>query len=208
MVDKLKQRILDISKELGLSHIGSNISALPVYVEIYQQKRPDDIVIADNAHSHLAHLVVKESYVPATGIIDAPYEDITEAKDLIEKHGIHCDRKAGCDASGGSLGHGLGIGIGYALADRSRDVYVILSEGSCMEGSTWEALQTITRLKIMNIKIYTNFNGYSAVGEVDRERMAEKVSLFARYLKIEHRFTDNGEGFEGVAGHYRKVTDE
>lgn len=190
-----KQRILDISKNLGLSHIGSNLSCLPVLEEIYKAKEPEDIVILDNAHAHLAHLVVREFRENLAG---------WNAEELIDAYGIHCDREAYCDASGGSLGHGLGIAIGYALADRDRDVYVIVSEGSMMEGSSWEALRTIADLQLDNIKIYTNFNGYSAVAEIDTNHLQERMRMFLPE-KINFRLTKNGEGFEGLAGHYKKI---
>jgi transketolase N-terminal domain/subunit len=111
--------------------------------------------------------------------------------------------KAGCDASGGSLGHGLGIGIGYALADRKRDVYVIVSEGSMMEGSSWEALRIIDDLKLTNVKIHTNFNGYSAVAKIDDITLAERMKAFVPDITV--HFTKNGEGFDGIEGHYKKA---
>ena len=101
-------RIKLISKRLGLSHIGSCISVLPILEEIYRLKKPKDIVGLSGAHSHLAHLVVQHA-------------SDTLVEKLIKKHGIHCDREVGCDITGGSLGHS-GIAIGMALADRSRDV--------------------------------------------------------------------------------------
>lgn len=197
-----QERILAISKELGLSHIGSNLSCLPVLEEIYKKKKPEDLVILDNAHSHLAHLVVRIEHdlQLLTGSTEDTSRHVTE---LIQRFGIHCDRKAGCDASGGSLGHGLGIAIGYALADPERDVYVILSEGSCMEGSTWEALRNLADMDLDNVKIYTNFNGYSAVGVIDRPSLKEHLKVF--YPEINVRFTENGKEFAGLEGHYKKL---
>jgi transketolase len=194
-----KDRILAISKKLDLSHIGSNLSCLPVLEEIYAKKKPDDIVILDNAHAHLAHLVVKTQ--------DSYDEHTTDyiIEESIEKFGIHCDRKAGCDASGGSLGHGLGIGIGYALADRKRDVYVVVSEGSMMEGSSWEALRLTDELKIDNLYIYSNFNGYTAVGKVNPHFLEEKMKAFVSDDYLIFNRTENGAGYEGVAGHYIKA---
>lgn len=187
-----KERILSISKKLGLSHIGSNLSCLTVLEEIYAKKKPKDLVILDNAHAHLAHIIVKDIF---------SIEPMIKAS--IERHGIHCDRQAGCDATGGSLGHGLGIAIGYALADKKRDVYVIVSEGSMSEGSSWEALRLIEDLSLQNIKIYTNFNGYSAVAKVNSDTLTARMRGFIRIVPIEFRYTENGEGFDGVQGHYR-----
>jgi transketolase N-terminal domain/subunit len=184
-----KQRILDISKKLGLSHIGSCLSALPIYEEIYRIKKRGDIVIADNGHSHLSHLVVKflegDSYI----------------EELIHEHGIHCDRKAGCDASGGSLGHGLGIGIGYAVADKKRSVYVIVSDGSMMEGSNWEALRIADDLKLKNLHIHCNFNGYTAVAKSNPINLFKKMKLF--YSDVTLWQTTNGlHDTDSVGDHY------
>lgn len=191
-----KQRILEISKDLGTAHIGSCLSTLPVLEEIYSKKRSSDIVILDNAHAHIAHMIVKsnlpEYFLPNIRI-----------KQSIKEHGIHCDRKAGCDASGGSLGHALGIAIGYALSDRKRDVYVIVSDGSIMEGSCWEALRLIDAYKLRNIKIYTNFNSYTAVAKIDRDLLVKRMKAFVKNINV--RYTDNGEGFEGLAGHYKTI---
>ncbi len=184
-----KDRILEISKSHKLTHIGSCLSVLPILEEIYATKGEHDKVILDNAHAHLAHLVVKESL-----------NDAFDADELI-KADIHCNRQAGCDALGGSLGHGLGVAIGYALANPKIKVHVVVSDGSMMEGSNWEALRLIDRLGISNIQIYANLNGFSAVAPVDFYTLKNRMQQFVRGIKYYQ--TKNGEGFEGVQGHYK-----
>ena len=180
----MQEEIKKISKKYGLSHIGSCISVYSILEEIYKKKRPEDKVILDNAHSHLTHLF----------FLDTDIE-----KNLV-KYGIHCHKKAGCDISGGSLGHAIGIGIGLALIDRNRDIYCIVSDGSMMEGSNWEALRLIDEWGLKNIKIYCNFNGYSAVANIDLEKLEKRMRIFT---DIEVRQTYNGDGFDGVYGHYK-----
>lgn len=179
----MKSKILNISKKMGLSHIGSNLSVLPILEEIYKDKDKDIKVILDGAHSHLSHLM---------------FTNPKNAEKLIKKYGIHCDRKAGCDASGGSLGHGLGISIGYALAGFKVDC--IVTDGSMMEGSNWEALRLIDELKLP-IKIYVNANGYSAVAKVDAYFLKLRMQAFTN---IDFRITSNTQEFDGVVGHYKK----
>src|ERR1035437_2635506 len=145
-----QKEILRISKKLGLSHIGSCLSVLPILEEIYKIKNPKDKVIMGNAHAHLSHLL---------------FTNPKKAEQLIKSYGIHCDKRAGCDAYGGSLGHEIGLSIGMALVNRKRNVYCIVSDGSMMEGSNWEALRIMSDLGIRNIKIYCNFNGYTAVSK-------------------------------------------
>lgn len=187
-----KQKILDISKELGLSHIGSCLTMLPILEEIYSQKKQYDKVVLDNAHAHLAH----------TLFLAYPLE--ADSKKIIEEYGIHCDSRI-CDVSGGSLGHGIGITIGLALAYPEQTIHCTVSDGSMMEGSNWEALRIINQLEIKNIKIYANFNGYTAVAESMPIWLIQEMHHFAPYIKIESFIRENDEGFEGIQGHYKKL---
>lgn len=196
-------QIHQISRSLGLTHIGSNISVLPILEEIYATKQANERVILDNAHAHLAHLIVRLDYTE--DIFGNKIEGAEIAEALIRSHGIHCDRRAGCDASGGSLGHGIGISIGCALAEPDNTIHCIVSDGSMMEGSNWEALRICHDLDIKNIKIYVNGNGYSAVSEVDNDYLEDRMRRFWFKGDIKFYETDNGEGFDGVAGHYKKL---
>jgi len=181
----LIDKIIDISRRHKIVHIGSSISVLPILQEIYTNKKLEDKVVMDNAHAHLAHALFLKM----------------DAEEQITKFGIHCDRRAGCDASGGSLGHALGIAIGFVLADPSRAVHCIVSDGSIMEGSCYEALRLIDDLKLDQIHIYCNFNGYTAVSEYSSDKIEKRMKAFVKNIKVYH--TNNGEGFEGLQGHYR-----
>lgn len=203
MIDEgIKQYVIDISRELGLAHIGSNLSVISILQEIYIKKNSQDIVILDNAHAHLAHLLCmsNDTYKDQFGETTNRNMDF---KHLIEKYGIHCDRQAGCDATGGSLGHGIGIGIGYALVNRLRNVYVVVSDGSMMEGSNWEALRIKGDLMLGNLKIWCNLNSYTAVAQIDRDTLVRRMKAFCEDIEV--RYTNNGEGFEGIEGHYKVI---
>ena len=52
-----QNRIIEISKKHGLSHISSCLTATPILKEIYEIKKPEDLVVLDNAHAHLTHLL-------------------------------------------------------------------------------------------------------------------------------------------------------
>ena len=186
----MKQRILEIAKLKGLSHISSCISALPIYEEICQIKKPEDKLLVSGAHSHLAHLVVREKY-----------EGLKNIEDLIDLD-IHCNKASGCDFNGGSLGHAIGIGIGMALVDKNRDVYVIITDGSFAEGSEMEALRIARQLNLSNLKVYANFNGFSAVERVDMDYYERVISAIGFPVRI---FRTSNEEFDGVKGHYETI---
>lgn len=188
----LIQEVLDFSREHKLSHISSNTSILPILIEIYSQKKFDDIIQLTNAHSHVAHLIVREAFK------DLPVGETAES--IWEKtHDIHCSRQAGCDASGGSLTHS-GISLGYAISNRKRTVHMIISDGSACEGSLAETLRIAFELQLENLKIYANFNGYSATQEIDTSYFMRWISGFG--FPIRFYLTKNAKGYEGVSGHY------
>ena len=164
-----KRRILDLSYKLKLSHIGSCLTILDILVEIYQQKKPNEKVVLDGGHAHLAHLVIREKY---------------EGRKIREIHDIHCNTKDGCDVPTGSLGTGLGISVGLALADRAKNVYVVVTDGGMMEGSNWEALRIADELKLDNLKIYCNANGYAAYQKVDLDLLEARINLFNPRVKF------------------------
>ena len=158
--------------------------------EIYQKKNPQDKVMLSGAHAHLAHLVVKEKY-----------EGLKNIEELIKKD-IHCNREVGCDVSGGSLAHS-GIAIGLALADRNRDIHLVMTDGSLNEGEEWEVFRIKKDLNLINLKVYCNLNGYSACSVIDKYLLKQKILLFCPDAKV--YFTENAEGFEGVQGHYKTL---
>ena len=172
-----------------MTHIGSCLSVLPVLEEIYAKKKPEDKVILDAAHSHLAHCLFLSG---------------TRPEYKIKKYGIHCDRKAGCDASGGSLSH-TGISLGYAIANPEIKVYTIISDGSSCEGSLAETLRIAKLLHITNWEIHANFNGYTAVAKIDIDYWEQFLKGFGFPIIFHH--TNNGfPELDGVQGHYRKLT--
>lgn len=183
---ELKQRILEISKRLGLSHIGSNLTALPIIEEIFRKKKPDEKFVLSNGHAALALAVVM-------------YGD--EAENII-KENIHADRNW-CDCSTGSLGHGLGIAVGMALANRAKDIYCLVSDGEMAEGSIWEALRIAKEQHLLNLKVYCNANGWASYQSVDLDYLEKRIWSFG--FQVDFRRTENPEGFEGLKGHYGKI---
>ena len=193
-MSQCKERILEISKKYGLSHIGSCVSVLPILEEIYQSKKPEDKVVLDNAHAHLAHMCVREAYEGYTGTEEHTQKD------------IHCNREAGCDASGGSLGHGIGIGIGMALANRDRDVHVIVSDGGAQEGSFFESLRIASELELNNLKIHLNCNGYGAYKEIPTVDLEKQISGFNFPIKV-WRTNSNIGSIKGLNSHYQTLNE-
>lgn len=101
-----------------------------------------------------------------------PVEDLTTLRKLgspLEGHPNMC-RLPGVEASTGSLGQGLSIGIGHALSARldTRDyrVYVMTGDGETEEGQIWEAIMYAGNHKLDNLTLILDHNGWQQTGAV------------------------------------------
>ena len=92
----------------------------------------------------------------------------------------------GVDATTGSLGHGLSIGVGKAIAvkrnKKNSRVFVLLSDGECDEGSVWEAALSAHHFKLDNLVAIVDYNKIQSFGSVkevmDLEPFAQKWASF------------------------------
>lgn len=90
----------------------------------------------------------------------------------------------GIEAATGSLGHGLSIGAGLALAAKIRAqrhrVFILLSDGECNEGSVWEAAIFARRYELDNLTAILDYNKLSAMERIDdfMNPLAEKWRAF------------------------------
>lgn len=164
----LKRRIIEIAYKHKLGHLGSYMSCVDTIDKIFATKAPEDIFILSNGHASLAQYVVLEKYY---GI---------DAEGLFKKHGghPHLDQDNHIWASTGSLGMGISVAVGRALANPSRQVYVMLSDGECAEGVVWESLRYIAAKKIQNIHVYVVHNGYGAYCEIDEQTLGKRLASF------------------------------
>jgi transketolase len=189
-MNHLHDRIIDISKKHHLSHIGSNLTAVNIIEEIYQIKKEDEPFILSCGHCGLGLYTVLEKYYGF------------DAEKLYLKHGTHPHRdlsdKIYC--STGSLGMGLGISVGMALADRSKDVYCLISDGECFEGLVYESANVIRKYKVTNLKVYLNWNGLSAYDQIPLW-MLKNIKMLIPGIQI--RVTDVEDyGLKGLSAHY------
>jgi transketolase len=127
-------------------HDWSSLSTLDVLWVLYDRVlREDDRFLLSKGHGPTAYFAV----LAAKGII--PLEMLDRFGAFDSPLGHHPDRKLvpGVEISSGSLGHGLAIGVGRALAGRR--VFVLVGDGELDEGSNWEAAQYAGRAGLENL---------------------------------------------------------
>ncbi len=164
---KLRIRILEISNAAQISHIGSCFSCVDIIAAIYKVKKPVDKFVLSSGHAGVALYSVLEK----KGMMKSP---------SIGNLHIHPDRniKNGIYVSTGSLGQGLPIAVGFALANRNENVYCVVSDGECFEGSIWESINIASSQRLGNLKIVVNANGFGAYGKTDVNKLAPKFIAF------------------------------
>jgi transketolase len=195
-IDKLNKRILEISVKHNLSHLGSCFTALPIIYEIYNKKKPEDKFVLSSGHAGLALYVVLEHFYN----VNAEY--------LLETYGIHPERDLDqfVEVSTGSLGLGITIAAGIALANRNINVYCLISDGECAEGSIWEALRFIDDENLSNIEIHANVNGWAAYKQVDVKKLTDRLKSFLPNINIHYTDVNEVIKFETpLAAHYTVI---
>lgn len=172
----LKRRIIEISYKHKLSHLGSCLTAVDIIKEIYDTKKPDEKFVLSSGHAGLALYVVLEDYLSKQLIGDTCISHSAEY--FFTRHGVHPNRDVHIDCSTGSLGQGLPIAVGMALADKTKNVYCLISDGECAEGSIWEALRIREELKLFNLKIYLNYNTFGAYRRINHIDLFDQLNGF------------------------------
>jgi len=196
---KLQRRVLDIAYKHKLSHLGSYFSSLGIIDNIYgEMDRDKDIFILSSGHAAVALYAVIEKYY---GI---------DAEQLFLKHGghPHRDEENHLYCSTGSLGLGLTVAVGRAVANLDQTVYCLISDGECAEGSIWEALRYIHEHKVSNIKVFVNINGYAAYDAVDTKYLQRRLLAFLPTINSEYTNVNAFPFLRGLNAHYHVMSED
>jgi transketolase len=194
----LKQRILEIAFKNKIGHLGSYLSAVNIIDEIYRTKAADDIFILSSGHAALALYVILEKY------------ERKNAEELLIKYGGHPKRseRDGVYCSTGSLGLGITVAVGRALANKHRKVYVLISDGEAAEGSVWEALRYIEENNVKNIEVYVNINGYTAYDKVDVPYLVKRLQAFLPRIQLRYTTVNHYPFLKGLNAHYHIMSED
>lgn len=167
----IRKCIVKMHTRANSSHIGSALSCVDIlvalYFEIMRFDKIQDRFILSKGHavSALYSILSKKFFFP---------------EELLDKYCMngsnlpgHSTRESmlGIEISTGSLGHGLPIGAGMALGrkyDGSKEmVFVLISDGECDEGSTWEAAMFAAHHKLDNLITIVDYNKLQAFGRTE-----------------------------------------
>jgi transketolase len=192
---ELRRDVAELIYKSGGGHFGGDFSVMDILVTLYYQhlniwperiKDPDrDRFILSKGHS------VEALYAVLCDRGFFSREELTGFLKFGAKYIGHPNNKVtGIEINSGSLGHGLPVGVGMALAgkmdDRSYRVYIVMGDGELAEGSVWEGAMAAAHYSLDNMIAIIDRNGLQISGQTEtvmtQENLADRWKSFGWYV--------------------------
>lgn len=156
-VKQIKIDILNASYEAEACHIGSALSCVDILFNLfYNVLKDEDVFLFSKASGAAALYAI---------LADKGHFPKEKLAGYLKDYPLASKEVPGVVHSVGSIGHGLSVAAGIALSDRSKNVYVLLSDGECQEGSTYEAVLFARHHNLTNLHVIIDNNGLQACGK-------------------------------------------
>ena len=182
---QIRLRLVQMSHAAGTPHLGSALSCVDILVAAYWKvlqinpRQPGDphrdrlILSKGHAASALYATLAARGFFPAEWL-----DQFARAgSPLAEQPSPGC--APGVELATGSLGHGLPVGVGMALAAAIQGlehrVFVVMSDGECNEGSVWEAALFAPRHKLERLAVVVDYNKWQATGRSNEVTQLEPL---------------------------------
>jgi transketolase len=181
---RLRLDVLEMTTRAGSGHPSSCFSATEIVTALYfggilryranepHWRERDRFIMSKGHAAPLLYAV----------LADAGYFDrallwrLRELDSPVQGHPIQ-DMLPGIEATTGSLGQGLSLGVGHVLGARLNGsgyrVYVLLGDGECQAGETWEAAMAAAHFKADHLTAIVDYNKYQETGPISREMALE-----------------------------------
>jgi len=177
LAKRLRVRVINMTAAARSSHVGGGLSMAEILAVLYGRilrvdpARPDwperDRFILSKGHAcaGLYAILAERGFIPIDEL-----SQFYQNGSRLSGHATHTNNP-GIECSTGSLGHGLPIGCGMALASRSAAtpyrVFVVLSDGECDEGSNWEAALFAGHHGLDNPTVVIDYNKGQSLGNTN-----------------------------------------
>jgi len=153
--NEIRKDIIRMIKDMGEGHPGGSLSCVEILISLYDEVlTDDDIFIMSKGHACQALYTVLQAKGKNPKLSGHP--------DIEQNQGIYCTT--------GSLGHGLPVAVGTALAKKLKGepgrVYVLMSDGELQEGTTWESIMIAFHHKLDNLFMIIDYNKIQALDRV------------------------------------------
>ena len=196
LASQVRVWVMRSTNAAGSGHPGGSMSAADILVTLFfhrLRQSPDNPKWIDRdrfvlSKGHAAPALY--SCLALSGYF--PIEELLTLRKLDSRlQGHPCMRKTpGVEMSTGSLGQGLSVGLGMALAakldEKEHRIFVLLGDGECDSGQVWEAAKAASHYKLDNITAFVDRNGLQIDGRtseiMDLEPLVDKFEAFGWYV--------------------------
>ena len=205
----LRRRLVTTSAEARIPHLGSCLSCVELLIQLYWQElrvdpaNPEDperdrfLLSKGHGAPILFQVLAERGFFPLERLAD-----FGKPGSVFHEHPPKPGYIPGIEAATGSLGHGLPMALGMALAARIQQqptrCYALLSDGECNEGSIWEAALLAASQKLHTLTAIIDFNKWQATG-----RSQEVLALDPLAAKWDafgwHALEIDGHDFAAIA---------
>ena len=209
----IRRDIILSTAEAGSGHIMSSLSVVEILVSLYYEvmthypkdpKSPDrDRFVLGKGHAApaLYSVMAETGYFPVEEL-----KSLRKIDSRLQGHPVS-HRLPGLDSSSGSLGQGISISVGMAIAGKldkkSYRVYVLLGDGECQEGEVWEAAMSAAHFKLDNLTAIIDRNELQSDGKT--EDIMSLGSLKKKWESFGWKvFEVNGHDFNALLDAFKK----
>ena len=184
---RLRRHVVRMCASGGSSHVGSCLSAADIIAVLYGEvlrvdptdpawpERDRFILSKGHAGACVYAVLAERGFFPLE-LLDQHYRNGSHLSGHVSHKGV-----PGVELSTGSLGHGLGVGAGMAMQLRRtggrQRAHVVLSDGECDEGSTWEAALFAAHHGLSNLCAVVDYNKLQSLGPVSETLGLEPFAL-------------------------------
>jgi len=184
---KLRQDTFNAFIEHGEAHLGGSFSIIEMFLALHEEVlKEDDKFILSKAHASFPYCIYlrEKGYNPP----------ISTHLEIDPQNGIHCTT--------GSLGHGLPIGVGMALAKKLQGkqgkTYVLVGDGECQEGTTWESLLIAARHQLDNLVVFIDYNKVQALSTLEEALPLDNLVAKFKAFNWDAIEVNDGHSFDEI----------
>jgi len=190
---KLRQDTFLAFIQKGEAHLGGSFSMIEILISLFDviMKKEDKFILSKSHSSFPLCLLLKDKGLNPK---------LTTHLEIDVDNGIYCTT--------GSLGHGLPIATGMAFARKIKKnkgkIYVIISDGECQEGTTWESLLIASKHKLDNLIIIVDYNKIQALSTL--KDALPLHDLVKKFKSFNFNCVDikNGHSFKSIISSLKK----
>mgnify|MGYP000856134306 FL=1 len=190
---KLRQDTFKAFVKKGEAHLGGSFSLIEILITLFYKilKKNDKFILSKSHASFPLCIILKQKgFNPK----------LTTHLEIDPKNGIHCTT--------GSLGHGFPIAAGMAFAKKklkkSGNIFVLISDGECQEGTTWETMLIASKHKLNNLILIIDYNKIQALSKLEDALPLHNLSKKIKSFNWNCLEVKNGHSFKELIPKFSK----